>query len=155
VDQFDPNRPGDIEGDVTSVTIIDPVAVGNLVLDPTTPFEVAVEWRVLGLFTDLWLFAMDTEWLVQVYAESVGAGSEKRLAATTKNKDDFIPGPGQSERQYSVVLQVPPNALEEDSGDRSGVYKLAVTVFLNSAISGPFDMAGFREGPFIRIETAE
>jgi hypothetical protein len=152
---FDPNRPGLIEGEVTSVAIIDPVPVGNLVVDPTTAFEVAVEWRVLGLLTDLWLNSMDNDWSVQVYADSVGAGPETQIAATTKSKNDFVSGPGPSERQYSLVLQIPPNTLEEDSGDVSGVYKLVVTVFLNSSIPGPFDMAGFREGPFIRVETAE
>lgn len=152
---FDPNRPGDIEGEVTSVAIIDPVPVGNLVVDPTTQFEVAVEWRVLGLFTDLWLNSMTNDWSVQVYAEAIGAGPEKRIATTTKGKNDFVSGPGPSERQYSVVLQVPPNTLDEDSNDVSGVYKLVVTVFLDSAIAGPFDMAGFLEGPHFRVETAE
>jgi hypothetical protein len=86
VDQsFDPNRPGDIEGEVTNLAILDPVPVGNLVVDPTTPFEVAVEWRVLGLFTDLWLNSMGDDWLVQVYAEAIGAGPEIRIATTTKN----------------------------------------------------------------------
>ena len=154
---FDPNRPGDIEGEVTSVAIIDPVPVGNLVVDPDTQFEVAVEWRVLGLFTDLWLNSMSNDWLVQVYAEAVGPGPEKRIASTTKSKNDFVSGPGPSERQYSVVLQVPPKTLEEDFdvSDASGVYKLVVTVFLDSAIAGPFDMAGFLEGPHFRVETAQ
>jgi hypothetical protein len=50
------------------------------------------------------------------------------------------------------TVTVPP-ILTEDSGDESGIYKLVVSVFLNSSIpGGKFDLMGFQEGPFIQIE---
>ncbi|HVE97267.1 MAG TPA: hypothetical protein VNA67_09825 [Pseudonocardiaceae bacterium] len=41
----------------------------------------------------------------------------------------------------------------EPGTDRSGIYKLAVAVFLNSSLGTPgFDLTGFREGPMIQAE---
>jgi hypothetical protein len=155
VDQFDPNIPGLIQGDVTNVTVVDPPSlpfqVGNLVLDPNKDFTLEVTWRVFGAIVPLWLAPLAQNWDVNVYAESLGGGPEKRIGGATQDKDISTPC-GADCREYTVTVTVPANTLpEDDGGDVSGVYKLVVTVFLDSSI-GPFDVAGFREGPIIRIE---
>jgi len=47
VDRFDPNIPGLIEGDITSVAVIDPPSLpfqaGNLVLDPSKNFTLEIK----------------------------------------------------------------------------------------------------------------
>ncbi len=51
---------------------------------------------------------------------------------------------------------MPPSTLaEENPGDPtvSGVYKIVVTVFLNSVLGSlGLDMIGFAEGPVIKVE---
>lgn len=146
--QFDPNRPGVIEGDVTSVTVIDPVAVGNLVLDPTKEFQIRVEWAVTGADAPLWLNCR-SNWNVQAYAESIGGGFEGLIA-----RDDTVAA-DPNVANYSALLTVPALKLDEGNpnSDVSGIYKLAVAVFLNSNLPGAgFDMVGFREGPIIQVE---
>lgn len=150
--QFDPNYPGLIEGEITSVAVIDPVVppeLGNHVIDPTKAFDVTVTWDVRGLFAPLWLAALGGDWDVSVYAESIGRGREARLGTATVAADENI-------LTYSVTVNVPANTLPEHTPgtDRGGIYKLAVAVFLNSNIPGlrGFDLVGFSEGPFIQVE---
>jgi hypothetical protein len=157
VDQFDPNIPGLIEGDITSVAVIDPPSlpfqVGNLVLDPSKAFTIEVKWKVFGAITPLWLAALDQDWDVNVYAESLGAGPEVRLGTETRDKNTFTACAGVNCREYTVTVTVPPNTLVEDNGDVSGIYKLVVSVFLNSSLGASgYDVTSFREGPIIKME---
>jgi hypothetical protein len=153
--QFDPNIPGLIEGNITTVVVIDPTntfppfEVGNHVLNRNDSFEIKVEWTITGLLGPLWLSALGGNWNVQVFAESLGGGPEILLA-----RDDSVAAdPNTSD--YAVQLTVPPTALAEgDPGSNvSGIYKLVVSVFLNSSLGNPgFDMTGFNEGPIIQVE---
>jgi hypothetical protein len=154
MDQFDPQFPPFIEGDVTNVAVLETgEVVPNLVIDPNEPFEVQVDWKVFGILVPLWLTALDQEFVVSVYAEGMGASPEIRIGTATKDKDDFTACAGNNCREYSVRVPVGPSTLTEDAGNESGIYKLVVSVFLNSNIQGgKFDLMGFREGPFIQIE---
>ncbi len=153
--QFDPNIPGLIEGNITTVVVIDPAGtfppfeVGNHVLNRNDSFQVNVEWTITGLLRPLWLSALGGNWNVQVFAESLGGGPEILLA-----RDDSVAAdPNRSD--YAVQLTVPPTALAEgDPGSNvSGIYKLVVSVFLDSNLGTPgFDMTGFNEGPIIQVE---
>jgi hypothetical protein len=153
--QFDPNIPGLIEGNITTVKVIDPTGtfppfeVGNHVLNAGDPFQVNVEWRIIGLLRPLWLSALGGNWNVQVFAESLGGGPEILLA-----RDDSVAAdPTRSD--YAALLTVPATALAEgDPGSNtSGIYKLVVSVFLNNNLGTPgFDMTGFNEGPIIQVE---
>jgi hypothetical protein len=154
MDQFEPNRPGEIQGDVTSVVVIDPAApappnAGNLVVDPTKDFQIKVDWALTGTDVPLWLNGRTSNWNVQAYAESIGGGFEGLIA-----RDDSVAAdPGNP--NYSTTLTVPAFKLDEGNpgSDVSGLYKLAVAVFLNSDLPGAgFDMIGFREGPIIQVE---
>jgi hypothetical protein len=153
--QFDPNIPGLIEGDVTTVIVIDPAgefppfAVGNHVLNRNDAFKIKVAWKITGLLRPLWLAALGGNWNVQVYAESLGGGPEVLLASDNSVAAD----PQVSD--YALEIIVPPNALEEGNpgSQTSGIYKLVVSVFLNSDLGAPgFDMTGFNEGPIVQVE---
>jgi hypothetical protein len=153
--QFDPNIPGLIGGEVTSVTVLDPAGhfppfeVGNHVLDTRVEFTVDVTWEINGLLRPIWLAALGGNWNVQLFAESLGGGPEILLA-----RDDTVAA-DPAVAQYSVRLTVPPTSLQEgDPGSNtSGIYKLVVSVFLNSNFGEPgFDMVGFNEGPIIQVE---
>ncbi|MEV5963649.1 hypothetical protein AB0L70_17915 [Kribbella sp. NPDC051952] len=153
--QFDPNIPGLIEGNVTTVVVLDPAntfppfEVGNHVLNRDDAFQIKVEWKITGLLRPLWLSALGGNWNVQVFAESIGGGPEILLAADNSVAAD----PATSD--YAVTLNVPPSTLDEgDPGSQtSGIYKLVVSVFLNSNLGQPgFDMTGFNEGPIIQVE---
>jgi hypothetical protein len=153
--QFDPNIPGLIEGQVTTVIVTDPAntfpgfEVGNHVLNADDSFDVTVKWEVTGLLRPLWLAALAGNWNVQAFAESIGGGPEILLAQDNTVAAD----PARS--QYEVTFTVPPSTLQEGNpGDNvSGIYKLVVSVFLNSDLGSPgFDMTGFNEGPIIQVE---
>jgi len=157
--QFDPNLPGLIQGDVTTAVVVDPAntfpgfEVGNHVLDSTDPFQVRVTWELTGLIAKLWLAALqnnppNNEWDVSVYAESLGGGNEIRLGTERVAVNPNV-------LSYSATINVAPTQLQGHTPgtDRGGIYKLAVAVFLNSNLGAPgFDITGFLEGPIIQVE---
>jgi hypothetical protein len=153
--QFDPNIPNLIEGNITTVTVLDPASefpfeVGNRVLDPSKPFQVKVAWKITGPLRSLWLSALGGNWNVQVFAESFGGGPEILLAS-----DNSVAALAPPVGDYSVTVNVPPNKLDEGNpgSNVSGIYKLVVSVFLDSKLGPPgFDMTGFNEGPIIQVE---
>jgi hypothetical protein len=160
---FDPNVPSGsltITGEFTAAVLVEEVpaiGVGNLVLDPTQPFDIKAEWAIDGNIAELWLSALavaSPNWVVTAYAESIGPGPEVILVA----KDvPVLPLPSANPPfKYSTTLTVPANTLpEENPGDPlvSGVYKLVVTVFLDSTFGSPgYDIMGFSEGPVVKME---
>jgi hypothetical protein len=157
---FDPTIPGYMEGDVTSIAITAPAtfpspALRRLVVDPSQPFDVTVEWEIFGALVPLWLAGLAPDWNVSVFAESIGPGPEVKLGSTTVAKTAVqpctVPKPNCS--KYTATVTVPPNTITEDVGNDSGTYKLVATVFLNSNLGTPgFDLTGFREGPILRAE---
>jgi len=167
MDQFDPQIPGLMEGDVTSVIITDPQpfvgGVGNKVVDPTKEFTLTIEWELFGQLVPLWLAALTGNWDVSVYAESLGGGDEVRLGTTNVATAAMLPCTVNQAKanctKYAATLTVPPNTLQEHvpGTNRGGIYKLAVAVFLNSNLSGTpgFDVIAFREGPIIQAENPE
>lgn len=161
---FDPNIPQQIQGEVTGLTIIDPGnlagELGNLVLDPAKNFQVKVDWEVFEQLAPLWvdgLGALGASWDIRVYAESVGPGDEVEIGRASVATGAIIAcsinGGVVNCRGYSATVDVPAGTLQEDSQTQSGVYKIVATVFLNSNLGTPgFDMAGYQEGPVVRVE---
>ena len=160
---FDPNVPSGfltITGDFTSTVLVEEVpaiGVGNLVLDPTREFKIKLDWAIDGNVAELWLSALaidSPDWIVTAYAESVGPGPEQILV--TKNVPVNPLPSANPPFAYSTTLTVPPFSLpEENPGDPlvSGVYKLVVTVFLDSTFGSPgYDIMAFAEGPIIKVE---
>ena len=156
---FDPDKGPLFQGEFTEVAVVDPAIPGhrpNLVLDRTKDYRVHLEWRIQGFDVPLYLAALANNWQVAVYAESMGPGPERRIAIDTvpvAAGTNSVGGAGQPRVSWEADLDVPANSLPEDTGNNSGVYKLVATVFLNSTLGSPgFDIAGFAEGPIIRIE---
>jgi hypothetical protein len=163
MERFDPNVPVGpltITGDFTSPVVVTEVpnfGVGNLVVDRTKEFKIDVSWAIDGNIAELWLSALavaSPDWIVTAYAESVGPGPEKQIAVENVAVNP-LPS-ANAPFNYSATLTVPPLTLDEENpGDPgvSGVYKLVVTVFLNS-VFGPagYDIMGFAEGPIIKVE---
>jgi hypothetical protein len=155
--QFDPNLNGwgVLQGTCTKFDVIDPVAIGNLVIDPSKGFDIELEWTISGNIAALWLNGLGGDWQVQVFAESVGPGTDVILA-TEKTPAVPLPPPGGGVYTYSQTLKIAGGAVplqENNPGVSSGVYKLTATVFLNSNLGAPgFDISGFCEGPTIMVE---
>lgn len=157
--QFDPDKGVLLQGEFTRVAVVDPAIPGhepNHVLDRDKNFQIELEWRLTGSDMKLYLAALKpADWDVAAYAESVGPGPEIILAEGTegrtnftKDGDDFV---------WKHTLDVPANTLqEEDPGPTgpSGVYLIVATVFLNSTLGEPgYDIAGFNQGPLIKVES--
>lgn len=151
MDQFDPNFPGLLEGDITNVTVIDPVFQGNRVINPTQPFDVQVDWEIRGTHVPIYLGGAVQNWTVSVYGDTVGPGIDLVLANVLKNKNDSVPCAGVSCTKYTVTVTVPAGTLQEHDVSHSGIYKIAAAVFLNGMTPGN-DLIGFREGPVIQAE---
>lgn len=163
-ENFDPNIPGQFQGDVTGLRVIDPAAEfvgerGNLVVDPGRAFQVEVQWEIFNQFgppTVDGLGAQGALWDIRVFAESMGPGPEILIGSDTLATGNHgactVNQADPDCRRYRVRVNVPANTLPEDVGGRSGLYKLVASVFLNDA-TGRFDLSGYREGPVIRVES--
>ena len=165
-DRFDPNIPPAgltdpaIEGEFTGIVAITEqptLGKSNLVVNRDKSFDIEVSWHVFGNLVPLWLTALSVNspnWVVTAYAESQGPGDEVSLGSVNVP----VRGPNFSlDEAYKAKLTVPANKLhEENPGDptQSGVYKIVVTAFLDSAL-GPvgYDMMGYAEGPIIKVES--
>ncbi len=158
--RFDPSFAPYMEGEFTgSVTVADHPALGfgNLVINPADPFEISVDWRTFGALNPLWLTALSVaspNWVVTAYAEPVGTGAPVRLAQTSVAVASAAPFGASS--AYHATLTVAAGTLAEEnpaSPAPSGIYRIAVTVFLDSALGGlGFDITGYTEGPAIKVE---
>jgi hypothetical protein len=86
--QFDPEIANLFRGEITAVEVNDPAILGhvpNLVLNPNRPFEVRVDWTLTGSEVPVYLKALeDSDWIVTVYAESMGPGPEVKLGEGTE-----------------------------------------------------------------------
>lgn len=150
--QFDPSFPTLIEGEITSVAVIDPVFPGNQVIDPTQPFDVKIQWKIFGTQVPIYLAGASPAWNVSVYGESIGSSPDILLGSVNVNKNTTATcGPGCT--PYEATVTVPPGTLQEHVPGTaiSGIYKIAVAVFLDSLIPGN-DLIGFEEGPLIQAE---
>jgi hypothetical protein len=163
---FDPNVPTGsltITGEFTAAVLVKEIpafGVGNLVLNPQEPFDIEVKWRIAGNVAEIWLNALASQspdWVVTAYAESVGPGPEQVLL---EQRVPVLPLSTPSEPfDFSTTLTIPADSLpEENPGDPrvSGVYKLVVTVFLDSVFGQPgYDIMGFAEGPIVKMENPD
>ena len=154
---FDPNKGPLFQGLFETLAVLDPAQpgnTGNLVLDPTQPYTVRMRWEIFGGEVPLYLAALSKQWRVAAYAESIGPGPEITLGTDTVPVSTGVNDPT---RPFGKIwehdLTVPAGTLPEDGAGNSGVYKIVATVFLNSSIGAPgYDIAGFADGPLIRIE---
>lgn len=168
---FDPHLVHDpggfiyIQGECTNVMVKEPAAPfpvpdskSNFVIDPRRAFTVSVGWDIYGYLTSLWLNALDDNWLVSVYAESMGPGPELLAGQQSVPVASFTPVADPAKpfgRHFEADVTIPANTFPEGEppGSASGVFKLMIRIWLNSSLGAPgYDMTGFHEGPFITAE---
>lgn len=167
MEQFDPNIPGFMEASCTGVTLTAPAgfpapALPNRVIDPTQDFTLHIEWEAFGALTTLWLAALSNTWRVEVFAESLGGGPEQRIASGTLNKNTTVPCTVNAAQpnctKWELDVTVPANTLPEgapaaSANAPSGIYKMAISLFLDSNLGTPgYDIVGYHEGPIIQVE---
>ncbi|GIF02174.1 hypothetical protein [Paractinoplanes rishiriensis] len=166
--RFDPNIPStgptapSIEGAFKGIGAIveEPrIGEGNLIVNGKEPFQIKVQWHIFGNLTPLWLTALASRtknWVVTAYAESEGPGPKVIIG---KTYEPVGAPPFTHDKEYAATITVPAGTLpEENLGDpeRSGVYKIIVTAFLNADLGKPgYDMMGYVEGPIIKVEDPE
>jgi hypothetical protein len=150
---FEPQFENQIEGQINSVTVVDPARpdhTPNFVLDPSKPFDINIEWELNGSQVPLYIDHPQTatNWTVNVFAESLGPGPELVIYNGSEAK-----GTGALSMSYSHSATVAAGSLSEHiPNTQSGMYKLVVTVFLNSTTGFGYDIAGCFEGPIIMVE---
>ncbi len=153
---FDPDLGvGRLQFKCTEFKVVDPASAPphpgfgsqpNYVLDPNKPFNIELEWEGEGFFLPLWMHAMNSNWVVKAYAETVGPGPDVALVTNSlEPKANY--GGSYSNRKWKHTLSVPAGKLVEgDPGSlNSGIYKISVTIFLNSSIAGGYDISGFTQ----------
>jgi hypothetical protein len=123
------------------VTVKDNNGAPASVLEADTKFTIDATWSIDKYSAA----ALGGKWKLAAYVESIGAGPEKQIGKT-------IDVPLTGVTSYSATITVAAGELPDDPAPpASGVYKL-VTVLL---LVGPFgkvsDVAGFVEGPMLRI----
>jgi hypothetical protein len=155
-DNFDPNLefPPNTEwmvGECTSAAVTEPggnfpppFARSNLVVDPTKPFTVTVDWEIRGFLSRLWLTALaanSPNWRVEMWVESQGPGDEILAGSASV---PVLPLDAGTTQTYQADIVVPANTLDEHTpGLNSGVYGTTITMFLDSTLGGPgYDITG-------------
>src|SRR5215213_2219674 len=111
----------------------------------TLQFNVPVRWNLTGVLAPLVI----NDWHVRLFAESIGAGFEGKLAEVTA----AVPTPvTPTNVQYDAVLSVPAattNLLVDAAGD--GIYELVVVISHDNVFNVRDTMAGFAGGIVIEV----
>ncbi len=153
---FDPDLgPGRLQFKCTKFDVIDPALPAppagfgsqpNHVLDPEKSFDIEIEWEAEGFFTPLWMYAMNSTWVLKAYAETVGPGADVALVTNSLEPKANYTGSA-SHRKWKHTLRVPAGKLIEGNpgSDNSGIYQISVTIFVNSNIPGGYDVSGFTQ----------
>ncbi len=160
MEQFEPNDPGNCQGEITAVRVTQDGDT-KLVVDPSKDCTIHVEWEMFGTYAPGVVVGGVSQWRVDAYAESIGSGWER--ARIGREQPDTHPsiactvhGGELNCRRWEAAVTVNANMLREARDDgtgwESGLYKLAVAVFLNSEVTGQADVIGFHEGPMIQAE---
>jgi hypothetical protein len=146
---IDPNVPGIFFGEVLRADVIDPsstipgLAIGNLVIDPSKPFTVEVEWYIDGPFAPAMKVAMGSSWQLRIVAESQGPGPEPVVANVPVAVASGVDAGTRTTWTHSHT--VPAGTFQEGL-----VFKLLAVV--RDVLPGPVDVAGYAEGPVILTE---
>jgi|SRR5215475_13541932 len=124
-----------------SVTVKDNNGAPASVLEADLDFTIAAKWSIDKYSAA----ALGGQWELSAYVESIGAGPEKQIGPTAKV---LLTG-GTS---YSATIKVPAGTLPDDpAAPTSGVYKLVTVLLLRGPFGKVSDVAGFVEGPMLRI----
>ncbi len=156
---FDPDKGPLFKGQFNKVEVLDPAIPGhspNLVLNPKKEFVIHLEWQIFGSDVPLYIAALDNNWTVEVFAESMGPGPEIQIGSDRVAKDSGTGDGVSAPMVFKAKVTVARGKLPEGNpgnGGPSGIYKLTTCAFLNSNLgSVGYDIAGFAEGPVIKVE---
>ena len=128
----------------TSAQVLDLDGNPNLVIEAGTGFNVKVHWELTGVLAPLVI----NDWHVRLFAESIGAGFEGKLAEVTS----VVASPIGGGVAYDVTLNVPAaltNTLVDAAGD--GVYGLVVVLTHDNVFNLRDTLAGFSNGMIIEV----
>jgi len=138
-----------LKGTDPTISVVDPDGTPNNILQKDLANSCTVSWSFTGGGS---AFLNPSTFTVDLYAESIGPGPERRLGSVSVS--GASPG-----HNYTVTIPIPPNSLLADGEGglgipvppgASGVYKLVAVI--NNAVGGARDkLAGFAEGPIIEI----
>jgi hypothetical protein len=124
-----------------SVTVKDNNGAPASVLEADQDFTIEAKWSIDKYSAA----ALGGQWELAAYVESIGAGPEKQIGTTAK-----VPLNGGT--SYSATIKVPAGTLPDDPAPpTSGVYKLVTVLLLRGPFGKVSDVAGFVEGPMLRI----
>jgi hypothetical protein len=137
--------PPPLAGAGPTVTVLDPAGgPPSTIIDTDDPFLVRVDWSV-----DLPAAALlGGQWLVRVYAESIGPGQEVQIGTQAVSVGAGTAGP--TSIAYRANIPVAAGTLQAESGASSGVYTI-VAVVTHNGFLGPTVLAGFEQGPVIQM----
>jgi len=124
-------------GIIFANVVIDHDQPPTTVIKTTDHFHVQVHWHITGTAAT----TLGGEFIVKVFAESLGPGPEVLLGSVVKQVSDAPPS---LDRHYMVDILVNPNPLPE------GPYRLVSAIlYRNGGIPG--NIAGVEEGPTIQV----
>jgi hypothetical protein len=136
--------------------------VSNMVVDPTRPFTIDLEWQldgVLGnvnsLLNDIGTSPEAKRWHVHVYAEKMGPGDDLEIYHGHTPDDSVVPVVAADfPATWQHTCDIPANVFEEHApgAESSGMYRLCIVVFANTDMPGGLDIIGCYEGPIILAE---
>ncbi len=154
---FDPDLgAGNLQFKCTDFRVVDPAGTppvvgpmtsqSNYVLNPEKPFNIEIDWEGDGWLLALWMNAMNSNWVIKAYAETVGPGEDIALSTGSLEPKANYTGSA-SHRKWTHTLTVPAGVLKEGNpgSENSGIYQISVTIFANSSIPGGYDVSGFTQ----------
>lgn len=135
-----PYTPAQVSLDMT-VEVLDPNGIHppHTIIQVEDAWQIKVEWEFDG---NAWR-SLGGNWLLSVYAESIGEGPEKALA-------DNVSVPFNGTGEYEETVDVPAFDPVTLAGLPVGAYRL-VTLLTAENFGVRQEMAAFMEGPIIQI----
>ncbi len=129
-------------GDIGAVILIDNDINPNNVIDDDQPFDVRIAWQVGPAIVAT---VLDGKWTVDLYAESMGPGDEKKVGTVD------VKATGAT--NYTATITVAPGTLHSESAPApdSGVYKLVEVLTYRNQLGVKTEIAAFSEGPMFLL----
>jgi hypothetical protein len=145
-----------VKGDFTKVKLtqagVVPGTVSNMVIDSTQPFDIELEWQLDGNLTYVNMvlgnISPPNDWLIQVYAEKMGAGNDLQIYNATEPGATTV---SSIPAKWSHTCKIGPGALPQHLPG-SGMYRLCTVVWANTNVPGGQDIIGCHEGPMVLSE---
>ena len=153
-DSFEFGNLDDLDGQVSSVILIDKDGRPNRVIQQDKGFTVTVDWDATDNTSSGSLAWLDGDWTVYAFAESIGPGPEKQIGQPVPVA--YNPGVAADGNTgaWSATVTVQPNELEGDNPPTvSGMYSLGVLITHTTAAGTKTMITGFGKSKRFEIRT--